>query len=178
MEPLLEKLIPEFQRKVITLIQNCQNKNVTIKVYTTLRDPFKQAKLWRQSRTTEEIQEKVQELKGQKAFFLASCITSVGKQFGKHVTNAIPGLSWHQWGEAIDAVWVVNGEAEWDTSKLVNGVNGNKVYANEAKALGLDAGLLWANFKDSPHVQYRQAANPLTTMSLAEIDAEMEKRFG
>ena len=65
----------------------------------------------------------------------------VGPQKGDPVTNAIPGLSWHQWGEAVDCFWVVNNKAVWDLETVVNGLNRFMVYANEAKKLGLDAGL-------------------------------------
>jgi hypothetical protein len=66
------------------------------------------------------------------ALFLAQCIERVGKQFGEHVTNAIPGLSWHQWGEAADSAWVVDNEVVWSIEETVNGLNGYMVYADEA----------------------------------------------
>jgi len=48
------------------------------------------------------------------------------------------------------------------------------------KKLGLDAGLFWNNFKDSPHVQLRKVSNPAKVFSLQEIDQTktMELRFG
>jgi peptidoglycan LD-endopeptidase CwlK len=153
------------------------NKSIEMRVYYTVRDPFEQGKLWRQSRSTEEINAKLKELKNSGANFLANCIESVGKQYGEHVTNAIPGLSWHQWGEAIDSVWIVNKEAEWSTKVKVNGVNGYVIYANEAINLGLDAGHYWTKIKDSPHVQLSSLASPLKRFSLVDIDREMKRRF-
>lgn len=177
MEPILDTLTVDFKEKVIELLDNCKRRGVIMRPYFTLRDPYTQAKLWRQSRTTSEINKKIKELRNQNANFLADCIENVGKQYGMHVTNAIPGLSWHQWGEAVDAVWLVNGKAVWSTSKTINGLNGYMVYADEAKKLGLDAGFYWSKFKDSPHVQFRKAANPLVSMSIVEIDLEMKTRF-
>jgi peptidoglycan LD-endopeptidase CwlK len=177
MEPVLDSLVDGFQQKVIQLIQNCEQGGIIMQPYFTLRDPFKQAEFWRQSRTTFEIQKKIEELKQSGAFFLAHCIESVGKKYGEHVTNAIPGLSWHQWGEAVDSVWVVNKKSEWSTQITIKGLNGYMVYADEAKKLGLDSGFFWTKFKDSPHVQFRKAPSPLVELTLIQIDAEMEKRF-
>ena len=152
-------------------------RGIVMQPYFTLRDPFTQAKLWRQSRTAIEILNKINDLKCQQANFLAHCIESVGKQYGEHVTNAIPGLSWHQWGEAVDSVWVVNNKSEWSLQKTINGLNGYMVYAAEAKKLGLDAGYYWQKFKDSPHVQFQKAASPLGKFSLIEINDKMQKKF-
>lgn len=94
------------------------------------------------------------------------------------MTNAPPGYSWHQWGEAVDSFWVVGGTAEWSSAKKIEGVNGYQVYAEEASNLGLDAGGLWKSLKDWPHVQLRPAGSPAKALSLAEINGEMKKRFG
>lgn len=45
MEPVLETLVDGFQQQVIQLLQNCQNRGITMHPYFTLRDPFTQAKL-------------------------------------------------------------------------------------------------------------------------------------
>jgi peptidoglycan LD-endopeptidase CwlK len=174
----LTLLVPAFKAQVEILLMNCKNKGIEMRPSDTVRSPFAQAKIWRQSRTTEEINKKISELKNNNAPFLAHCLESVGPQKGDPVTNAIPGLSWHQWGEAVDCFWVVNNKAVWDLETVVNGLNGFMVYANEAKKLGLDAGLFWSNFKDSPHVQLRKASNPTKVFSLQEIDQTMQQRFG
>ncbi|HEX3046195.1 MAG TPA: M15 family metallopeptidase [Bacillota bacterium] len=174
----LSDLVPEFQTKVQTLIKNCQNRGIEMRINDTLRDPFGQAKLWRQSRSREEITAKIQEFKTAGADFLAYCIESVGPQFGDPVTNTPPGLSWHQWGEAFDAFWIVGGKAEWSTIKKVGGLNGFRVYAEEAKSLGLTAGGLWTNFKDWPHVQLRVAGTPKSIYTIKQINDKMKERFG
>jgi hypothetical protein len=112
------------------------------------------------------------------ASYLADVLDSVGAQNGDEVTKVLPGNSWHQWGEAVDCFWEVNGEAEWSTVKKVNGVNGYQVYAQEATKLQLTAGLLWPRFKDAPHVQYRKDDNPISSgMKWPEIDQTMKERF-
>ena len=174
----LSALVDEFRPKVIALLQRCSARGTPMRPYSTLRSPFEQARLWRQSRSKEEIEARIVELRNRSAPFLADCIERVGSQLGDPVTNAIPGLSWHQWGEAVDCFWLVGGAAEWSTTKKINGLNGYQVYAEEAQSAGLTAGGLWSSFKDWPHVQLRSASSPLKVMSLTAIDMEMKQRFG
>jgi hypothetical protein len=176
--PSLADLVPEFQPQCAQLLAACRARGVEMRVNETVRDPFRQARLWRQSRTTETIQAKIRALRDGGAEFLAHCLESVGPQHGDPVTNALPGLSWHQWGEALDCFWVVDGEAEWSTTRKVGGVNGFRVYAEEARARGLTAGAFFTSIKDFPHVQLRAAAGPASLFTLGEIDRTMRDRFG
>ena len=174
----LTKVSPELKKLVEKLVANCKERGIEMRPSDGLRHPVDQAKLWRQSRSIEEIKAKIEEFKAGGAPFLAQCIEKAGPQSGGEVTKVPPGYSWHQWGEAVDCFWVVNGKAEWSTTKKVNGLNGYQVYAEEAKKLGLDAGGLWKSFKDWPHVQLRAAANPSKLYSMKQINDEMKKRFG
>jgi peptidoglycan L-alanyl-D-glutamate endopeptidase CwlK len=174
----LDLLVPEFRDKVLELLAGCKARGYEMRPCVSLRDPYEQARLWRQSRSTEEINKKIQEIEGAGATFLAQCLRSVGPQHGDPVTNALPGLSWHQWGEAADCFWLVDGKAEWSTKKIVAGQNGYEVYANGAEAIGLTAGGHWKKLKDWLHVQLRSADSPLAEMSLREIDTAMKQRFG
>lgn len=173
----LSLLNPAFKAKVDQLLTNCLNRGVEMRPSETLRDPFKQARLWRQSRTIEQITKEIQFLKEQNALFLAECLERVGPQSGKHATNAIPGLSWHQWSEAVDSFWVVDSQAEYSLKRVVKGQNGYKVYAEEAKSLGLEAGFFWKKFQDSGHIQLRVESNPSAFFTLQEIDHKMQNMF-
>ena len=173
----IEVLTPEFKSNVLKLLERCKELGYEMRPYMTTRDPFEQARLWRQSRSTEEINKRIEEFETAGAAFLAECIRSAGPQHGDPVTNAPPGFSWHQWGEAMDCFWLVEGKAEWSTRRLIAGNNGYQVYANEAKALGLTAGGLWMTLRDWPHIQLRVAGSPLNIMSLLDINTEMEQRF-
>lgn len=173
----LNLLDPRLKSVALTLQQNCMTSGAEMRPNVGLRDPFEQARLWRQSRSIEEITAKVRELNDKGASFLAHCIESVGAQQGEHVTDTPPGISWHQWGEALDFFWLVDGKAEWSTTKVVNGVNGYKVLAAEAKKLGLTPGGLWPRFKDWPHVQLPPQNNAADVYSLPQIDSQMRTRF-
>jgi len=173
----LEVLEPRFQTLVRRLIKLCAEQGVEMRPYQALRTPLEQARYWRQSRSREEIRRKVEELRRKQAPFLADCIERVGPQFGPEITRAIPGLSWHQWGEAVDCFWVVKGRAEWSTQKKVGGSNGYHVYADEARRIGLTAGGHWTRFRDWPHVQLRESSSPLKEYKIAEVDRIMRIRF-
>ncbi len=174
----IDDLVAELRPTARTLMANCLSRGIEMRVYETLRTPFEQGKIWRQSRTREQVRRKIREFRDAGAEFLAFCIESVGPQSGRHVTDAPPGLSWHQWGEGFDSFWVVNNAAEWSTTKKINGLNGYRVYAEEAEQLGVTAGGHWPSFKDWPHVQLRSAKSPTAVMGLIEVNRIMEERFG
>jgi peptidoglycan L-alanyl-D-glutamate endopeptidase CwlK len=178
MPPKLDDLDSKLRPAGQQLLELCADQGIVMRLNETVRNPIDQARLWRQSRTTEQIKAKVNALRTLGANFLADCIERVGPQHGEHVTNAPPGLSWHQWGEAFDCFWVVDGEAEWSSEVLVQGQNGYRVYARIAeKQLGLTAGGLWKTFKDWPHVQLREEDSPGDLFDITEINAVMKERF-
>jgi peptidoglycan L-alanyl-D-glutamate endopeptidase CwlK len=174
----LNTLVPEFKAKVEQLLANCKTAGYPMSPNYAIRKPVDQAKLWRQSRSGAVVQQKIDDLRAQGCDFLADAIVAAGPQNGPHVTNAIPGLSWHQWGEALDCVWIVDGKDNWSLDLKVNGKNGYAVYADQAEAIGLNAGGHWVSFKDWPHVQLRSAANPLNVMTLKQVNDTMKQRFG
>jgi peptidoglycan LD-endopeptidase CwlK len=174
----LDDLDPDFRNKLDRTINGCFGRGVKIVPYFGIRTPLQQGALWRQSRSLDQVSEKILDLKAKGAVFLAHCIESVGPQHGPPVTNAIPGYSWHQWGEAMDCYWLRNGKADWDTSSLGN-KNGYRIYASQATNEGLTAGGYWQSIKDWPHVQKRKAASPADTgLTLLQIDAKMKAKFG
>ena len=147
--------------------------------YFTERTPWEQARLWRQSRSIEQITASMADLRAENAGYLADVLQSVGSQFGGPVTNALPGLSWHQWGQAVDCFWLLGRRAEWSSRKLVDGQNGYRVYAEIARDQGLMAGGYWRRLKDWPHVQKSSFGSPRSAgKSLEEIATTMQARFG
>lgn len=179
MSQKLTDLIPNFRESVLELLDACARDGIQMVPTSTVRDPWEQARLWRGPKTRQQVEAMIEKLKQERAPFLASILEEVGPQSGGLVTNVIPGNSWHQWGEAVDCYWSVSGRAEWSSTKLVGGKNGFEVYARHAARLGLTPGGHWKSFIDWPHVQYRKTANPIKAgLSLAQIDREMQKRFG
>lgn len=178
----LFSLVSDFREAIGRVLSACQEQGVEMRPYFTVRDPWTQARLWRQSRSIEEITRAIRDLERNGAPFLADILRSVGPQQGPRVTDALPGLSWHQWGEAVDCYWHLNGQAEWSTRKKVKlndgrELNGYRLYGETAVAQGLTSGGFWRNLADWGHIQKRPGA-VLDELAWPDIDREMRQRFG
>ncbi len=176
----LNLLEPDFEKKVRKLLVQCEKDGYPMKPFYTLRSVYDQAKLYRQSRPFFEIEGASTYLKERGAPYLASVLIDVGPCSGNWATNALPGYSWHQHGEAVDCYWYIDKTAEWSTSRKHEGKNGYDVYAENAAKLGLVSGHLWAQ-KDSVHVQKTSGSIRLLidagSMSLSELDSKMKDTF-
>ena len=157
-----------FRADVERLIAALHAQGFEFRLSTTLRTPWQQARLWRQSRSRETVSARIVELRQAGAGYLADVLEAVGPQSGPPVTKAIPGLSWHQWGEAADLFLVERGAAVWDP-----GHAGYHALAITAETIGLRSG---RSFGDPPHVQARRTEP--SALPLAEVAEEMEARFG
>ena len=163
----LESLTLEFHNATSQLLANCLELGIEMVPFCTLRSPQAQAVLWRQSRSVAEVMEGIERLRSGGAPWLAEVLDGVGPQLGKgEVTKALPGLSWHQWGEAVDCYWLRDGKAQW------NGP-GYDTYRLEAEKLGLTQ-VTW----ERVHVQLRKDGSPAKMFPMSEIDAIMKEKFG
>jgi len=168
----LEDLISEVQEKAEKVHEVCEQVGVDLLIYCTLRSLEEQAKLFRQSRSWAEIKKKIDKFRNRGFYFLADIIEQVGPCSGRHVTNAGPGESWHNFGEAWDAVPLIGGKpawnylhakAEWDAyGECVRQVN--MYWAGD-----------WTNFREYPHAQLRVGSNPLKKYEPDEIRAMLVK---
>ena len=164
-------LEPDFGAKIETVLDNCLQRGCTLIPFFTLRDPWAQAKLWRQSRSTASIRRMLQVLSDADALFLAEVLESVGPQNGRWATNCLPGQSWHQHGHAVDCfVAEKGGRSVWAPSHPAY-----EAYAQEAKAQGLVSGLYWSK-RDAVHVQ-ATAGRVRDQYGWPEIDRMMRDRF-
>lgn len=173
-----EDLDPLFREKVEETIEITLDAGFVPVIFFTLRTPFTQAKLYRATRGTAQIQAKASKLLKAGAPFLAHVLESVGPQYPPpgtrgNLTNALPGYSWHNWGLACDCfIKDANGKAIWKAKHP-----GYKVYAEAAKSIGLTSGYYWKDPVDSPHIQMPNYG-VRKEYSTAEIDSRMEKLFG
>jgi hypothetical protein len=164
----LDSLTPEFGIKIKQLLDNCKKRGANLFIYTYIRDPWQQAKLYRQSRTKSQINNAIKMLKSNKAYFLAEVMEEVGSQYGRWCTNSI--VSFHSLAEAIDSFVVDKGVAVWRRSHP-----NYLIYAEEAVKLGLTAGYYWKH-SDAVHIQL-QNKKILDIYSWQEIDRLMQIRF-
>ena len=159
----------EGMESLLAMVNQSGGTQWEFRPFSTLRDPWEQASLWRQSRSFEEMMIQHNRLIGTGAPFLAQCLFETGPSFGKHVTNALPGQSWHQWGEACDLFLVVDGKANWDVSH-----EAWKELSTLTLAKGFDSGFAWTQFPDAPHVQLRKGS-PLGFYNWNQIDQRMRE---
>lgn len=156
---IIAPLHSDFRLKARELVRICALDGVEILPYCGVRVCSAQAKLFRQSRTLREIERRAQSLRDRGYSFLADILLNVGPQageLGKHVTNAGPGESWHQYAMALDCVPVKYGKALWGSNEL-----GWKVYGSAANHLGLTWAGDWTGFKELPHIQLYPASTPM-----------------
>ncbi len=171
----LSALEAEFGQAAAELLKACEAKGARLRPFFTVRGPGVQARLWCQSRSGEQIAAEASAMRRAGAPWLASLLDVNLAATGPRVTHALPGLSWHQWGEAIDCFVVgANNQAIWTPSHPHY-----RIYATEASRLGLEAGAFWVKFSDAVHVQKRKGANPLRAgWTWPRIEEEMKRRFG
>ncbi len=161
-------LDPGFRARVDDLLAALREQGFDFRYSATLRTPWTQARYWRGSRSRSVVSARIVDLRSSGAGYLADVLEAVGPQSGPPVTNAIPGLSWHQWGEAADLFLVERGAAVWDP-----GHAGYHALAITAETIDLHSG---RSFGDAPHVQARHSEP--TALPLAEVADEMRERFG
>jgi peptidoglycan L-alanyl-D-glutamate endopeptidase CwlK len=166
MNAILEGLEPRFLQKVNILLKKLKEQDIYMVPISGLRSLEEQAKNWRKGRSLYEIQKKIYRLKKSHADYLADVIENVGPQNEPdRVTNAIPGLSWHNWGYALDCYV----SYENNPKRLIfrkddplfqeYALPRYKAYADEAIKLGLTSGHYF-KFMDMPHIQYFQEEVP------------------
>ena len=160
-----------FRDKVEELISKCAVDGTYMVPFETVRTPAQQARLWRQSRSTAEIRQEIHKFMNEGAMWLAEVLDKVGPQYGRWVTNALPGFSWHQWGEAIDCFSLRDGKANWDANHM-----DYNIYARDAEQLKLVPGHYW-KCRDSVHVQLRPG-EVLDYYSIQEVNSKMANSFG
>lgn len=143
------KLDPTFATNAQALLLECANKGVKMVPCEGLRTLDEQNRLYRQSRRTEEIRTKMKILTAKGAPYLAQCLTAVGHQKAKpYATNAVGGLSWHNWGLAMDCYWMDGPVVNWDGTG-----EGYQIYGELAKKIGLKWGATFSSLSDYGHVQ-------------------------
>lgn len=166
----LEDLCPEMQDKAQQIIQICADNGVELLIYCTLRSLEEQAGLYMSSRTPQEIAAKQQRLRNLGFGFIADIFDNVtppkGK-IGKHVTNAGPGESFHNYAEAFDAVPLVHGKAQWEDPDPT--VDEWGIYGQAVRDVGCNWAGDWRSFKEFPHAQLRTGGNPLKEYTAQQV---------
>lgn len=180
----LALLDPAFRPRVDELLANCAKslspRGGRIGVHCTLIGPRREAALYAQSRRWEDVRRLQQTMHAAGAPRLAALFVPamcLGKPWA---SSALPGRSWHSWGQAIDCHIIgPTGKALWggpnetaDEQALAR--FGYQTYADTARAMGLTSGHYWAA-RDSVHVQMPPGAGII--LPWPQVEARMLQGF-
>jgi peptidoglycan L-alanyl-D-glutamate endopeptidase CwlK len=168
----LNSLKPVVKKKAERVIDVCGQVDVDILIYCTLRTLEEQARLYRQSRSWVEIKNKILTYEKNGFGFLGKIIDSVGPCTGPHVTNAGPGESWHNYGEAWDAVPLIGGKAAWSYQ---NAKPEWDAYGECIRQVGMEWAGDWVNFREYPHAQLQSGGNPLKQFNPDQIKLMLQE---
>jgi len=173
----LDGLIPSVKEKVEQVLEQTLSHGMDVLGLDTYRDPWTQARLYRQSRVRQDIENKVERLSYAGFTNLSKIIWKVGPQsgvIGRHVTNAGPGESWHQFGEAWDACPMFDSKRLlWDITEPPDDTRAKvmwQTYGECIRRVGLEWAGDWTTFREYPHSQLRSVANPLHVLNPDEVD--------
>ena len=169
----INSLTPEFSKKAQELLDLCASNGLVVRPTFFTRSLATQAKLWRQSRSREEIQGTIDHLNSEDCGYLATILEAVGPQSGPWATNSLPGLSWHNWGQAMDVVYVsLNGVKATDEQLRDGNSIGYTLFGQYCNQLGLRWG---GDFQhpDYDHVQLN--LQEITTLyTIKEVNDHFE----
>jgi peptidoglycan L-alanyl-D-glutamate endopeptidase CwlK len=155
----IEDLVPELQEKAFKVIEECKKQGVDLLIYCTFRSFEEQAFLYKKTRSEEEVRIRYPYLKSLNLDFIIEILEKVKVPFvtiaSRHVTYALPGQSWHNYGKAFDAVPIYNGKPLWRTNNVEW-----QIYGKIATKNSLEWGGNWKRFCEYPHVQLPAKYNP------------------
>lgn len=119
-------------------------------IYCGFRSFAEQAVLYRKGRTLSAILAKADELKSKhgREDLAEVLLRSEPQPDPKIVTNAGPGQSAHNYGEAFDAVPLVGGKPVWLLSDPLY-----QLYGQISEEEGLEWAGNWKTFREGPHSQ-------------------------
>ena len=171
----LNDLIPEVKEKALLVQEACLNitNGFDLLIYCTLRSLEEQARLYRQSRSKSEIDLKLKKFRNRGFGFLANVVESVGPCSGKHVTNAAPGESWHNYAEAWDAVPLIGGKPAWN---YLDAKEHWDAYGEAVRQVGMNWAGDWTSFREYAHAQLRHGSNPLKILEPDAIQHALLER--
>lgn len=148
----LSTLHPKMRDKVEAWLRATP---VSVLIYCCVREDWEQAQLYAQGRTQDQIDSGVARLRALKLERQADILAQQTPRPGAIVTNAQPGLSFHQtaWlegecgGLAIDFVPILGSKPLWDDKVRYEDA------ALAAESVGLSWAGRWTTFHETPHLQ-------------------------
>lgn len=155
----LKDLIPEMRERAEIVKQLCRKEGLDILIYCTYRSLEEQAELYCQGRTIRNIETAINALKHDGMIAMAKLLEETRTRPGKPiVTYAKPGQSWHNFGEAFDAVPMYNSKPIWNVFGKHRIMKEEwEIYGHAVRTAGLQWSGDWTKYREYVHAQYRCA---------------------
>lgn len=173
----LDALVLPVRLDALELHRLARDADLALQQLDTYRDPWDQARFYRQSRTRAEIVAKQAQLEARGFPYLSTIIDQVGPQQGTleaHVTYAGPGESWHQFGEALDACPYMGDPGNSPLAWAIGPKHADYEKAQRRwqlyRAICQRFDLREIGAWDGPHAQ-RRAGHPLDVLTADEVNA-------
>lgn len=153
----LDALYPPFARKAERLVDACVRRGAVFVATSGLRTWDEQARIYAIGRTRDRD---------------GRAIGPGDAAYGRHVTDAEPGTSDHNFGLALDFVRDADGKLSTGLQPAADRDANYLPLAEEARALGLESGFYWQakpgrSFRDLGHVQLPLRRRGITLAGLA-----------
>lgn len=158
-----------FRQKVMLALREAMGQGFHFSAIASIRPAQEQAALWRSGRPWWDIEHQIAYLRSQNAPFIAQCIERATASSPAWQTDLLPGESWHQWGEAMDLVWVTEPGHPFDDT------SGYSALLAICLRLGLVAKYYRRPEGHAIHLQLRQDQKP--DLSWSHIDRRMQEMF-
>lgn len=142
-----QDLYPPFLRKLELLAAKCKERGVDYWAISGYRSHEEQERLYALGRTVPNVD------------------ATEEKPLGGRVTNARGGRSFHNWTVAAD--FALDKDSTREGLQPDWNFEAYRILAEEAQAIGLEAGFFWKSFPDAPHVQL-----PLAKVGLKLLDLQ------
>lgn len=137
----LTDLVPEAYERAEAAAVAWERAGLTVLVTCTYRTPEEQGALYAQGRLPLGAVNAAREAVG---------LSAIGENENRHkITNAAPGMSWHNWQRAFDVVPLVAGKCVWNASASIW-----QDVGRIGEGCGLEWAARWKRFKEFPHFQF------------------------
>lgn len=165
---LLEDLDPVFRERLIKVFEEAINHGFKVDPHLGALSIKDQALKWRQSRSDLEIDKALTFFKENDCNFIWNVMRFANAKFGPPVTDCLPGLSWHNWREAIkyDIYNRKTGQVDNDNAEFL------EVLKKSMKKHKLHFGV------EPRQIQLSVYKDPREIYSLQEIDNKMAEMWG
>ena len=165
----MQNLTNEFTKKLELWFDELSKANLHIKICQGYVSPAKQAELWRNGHSDNQIDHQIAMLEQMECHNIAFILQSTKSNVGPFTTDVLPGCSWYNWGEVITFDLIDN-----ITQKIFRERDEEyKLAAKLAKKVGLTSGYFFKDLERPRVIQLHSAPSILHVFSIQEIDAKL-----